>query len=202
MDNDNKLHLPPPLPPLNKDPLKEYQAAQDFALQADTIMWQIGSILMGGSLVFLSGLANEKVNQFFFYFGLLLINFVLSCWLFFFQGQYQIKRIKFLRINQIEEEFGFRQNYYWKLDREKGFKNGRYRTYCFSGKTLTKVLYIAISLGSISFGLIKLFLLQQRFLIPIVINVLLIALLVITLIVYSLNEQDFKEYIKKIELLS
>lgn len=178
--------------------LAEHQTAQDFALQADSISWQIGSILIGGSLLFLSVLGEKNIKPYIFYGGILLVNLILMCWILFFQGQYQIKRFKLYRICEIERGLGLKQNYYW--DKGRSYKDphhGLYRTYGPSGVDLALFLYIIISFGNVIFGIVKLFstpnfyfflwgkLLFISFIIPI-----------FTIFWYYKNAKEFKDYIE------
>jgi len=179
--------------------LAEYQAAQEYALQADSISWQIGSILIGGSLLFLSVLGEKDIIPFIFYGGILLINLIMMCWLLFFQGQYQIKMFKLYRMREIECALGLKQNYYWEKGRstKNPCQPGVYRTYGPGGKDLSVFLYIIISFGLVIFGSIKLYmtpffpfilcrgLLFLSYVIPI-----------ITLIWYNKNAKEFKDYIE------
>jgi hypothetical protein len=177
--------------------LSEYQTAQEFALHADSIAWQIGSILIGGSLVLLPVLGNANIKPHIVFIGILLVNLILMCWLLFFQGQYQIKRFKLYRVCQIEEELHLKQNFYWKKGRSfRDPDNGIYKTYGPSGSDLALFLYIIISFGYILFGLVQL-ISMHRFHLCIWGNLLFISLIIpiFTLIWYHKNAKKFKTYI-------
>ena len=144
-----------PIPSENAE-LIEYQAAQDFALQADAIGWQISSILISAVLVAFGFVVSGTSNIKYIFGAILLINIVLSVWILIFLGQHQVKLMKLYRVREIEKKYGLKQNYYWELERY-GTKQGKYRTYGPSGVLLTKYLFCILVLSSFLYGLFEMF---------------------------------------------
>jgi len=135
--------------------LSEYQSAQEQALQADTIGWQISAILIAavlvafGRLIDLFSTANSNIAIIIIFF----INLFLSFWILLFLGQHQVWLMKLYRVREIEKELGLKSNYYWELGRNGG-KKGKYRTYGISGINLSIILFCILVLSSIIFGVL------------------------------------------------
>ena len=135
--------------------VEEYQATQEFALQADTIAWQISSILISAIVVATGFLLKSQKSILVFYVGILFVIVLLSFWLLFFFGQYQVKLMKLYRVREIEERLGFKQNLYWDLGRKKNKHHGIYRTFGPGGVFLVKILFSILSGFIIGFGFFK-----------------------------------------------
>lgn len=181
--------------------LVEYQTAQDYALQADSVAWQIGSILIGGALLFLSLIVNGEAKPLFLFGGVLLVNLLLMCWLLFFQGQYQIRRMKLHRIQQIEYAYKLKQNYFWEKGRsDTSPTQGIYRTYGPGGNVVTEVLYCIISFGFPSFSLITLFTFPNYHnLLSIFCVAVSFLIPIFTLIWYDRKANEFQKYMKDLK---
>lgn len=150
LNSNSHEKLSNPVPSKNAE-LIEYQEAQDFALQADTIGWQISSILISAVLVTFGFVLSGKSTIKYIFGVILFINIVLSIWILIFLGQQQLKLMKLYRVREIEKKYGLKQNYYWELDR-CGTKQGKYRTYGPSGVLLTKYLFCLLVFSSFLFG--------------------------------------------------
>ena len=141
--------------PSERSLLTEIQTAQDFALQADTIAWQISSILISAVVIAIGYFVTLDVKKIEFFVGILLINILLSFWVLFFFGQYQVRLMKLYRVREIEEKLGLKQNYYWELGRSKIDKHhGIYRTHGPGGVLLVKILFSVLSGFTIILGLL------------------------------------------------
>jgi hypothetical protein len=114
----------------------------------------------------------------------------------FVQGQYQIRRMKLHRIQQIEYFFSLKQNYYWEKGRSKANPTqGIYRTYGPGGNVVTEILYSVISFGFPFFGLFKLFTSQicnSR--IFVLIELISFLIPIFTLIWYDRKANQFNRY--------
>jgi hypothetical protein len=184
--------------------LNEYRAAQEFAIYADRISWQIGSILISGVLVALGILSDTNTPIIFFYGGIFVANIILSIWLLFFQSQNQLCLMKLFRVREIEKHFGMRQNYYWEKGREDSGK-GIYRTYGLSGSILTEVLTISLITIINIYGMLKILLLKIGIIaiIEIIIfNIFCFFVSLIVIIIYYYNKALIKSYLKKLSQAS
>lgn len=180
--------------------IAEYEAAQDFALQADSIAWQFGSILIGGVILTYGLLTDKTIEPVFFYGGILLINLVLSFWILFYEGQYQVKLMKLYRVREIEEELKLKQNLFWEKGRS-GKQKGIYRTYGPGGNFLKKLLFITLSSLTVLQGAYKLvtcFYEYEVWTRTFSTAILSLALIIsiVAFVVCQCKENDFKSYIK------
>lgn len=186
----------------NSDPvlLSEYIAAQEFALQADSIGWQIGSILIGGILLAFGFLDKKADLPIVFFGGILLVILILSFWFLFFQGQYQVKLMKLYRVREIEEVFNFKQNLFWDKERN-GPNAGSYRTFGPGGALLTKLLFIIMNIFTIFYGAVELSVHNPNYSqFEIIYSITLLSLGFLTfitiLIIGLCKEKMFKMYLK------
>jgi len=179
--------------------LFEYQAAQNFALHADAIAWQISTILISAVLVAFGFIIGRSPQGNDYIFGIiLLINIVLSIWILIFLGQNQVRLMKLYRVREIEKKYDLKQNYYWSLDR-KGTKQGRYRTYGFGGVFLTKILFSVLVVAPVIYGMFELFSPENSKYTNCVNPILLILSILIptiALINGCCQESKFKEYLE------
>jgi hypothetical protein len=92
--------------------IAEHSTAQAYALQADQISWQIGTIIISGALLTICVLLGS--SRFLeFLIGSLFTNAIVFLWINYAEGQHQIMLIKLHRVNQIEALLHFEQNLFW-----------------------------------------------------------------------------------------
>lgn len=178
--------------------LAEYQAAQDFALHADAIGWQISSILISAVLVAYGFVISRKLENIYYIFGIiLLINIVLSIWILIFLGQNQVKLMKLFRVREIEKKYNLKQNDFWELERNGG-KQGIYRTYGLSGVYLTKILFCVLVIFPVVYGMFELVYLEnsnQLFFVNLILLILSILIPTVAIIYGCCQERQLKQYI-------
>jgi len=175
--------------------LFEYQAAQDFALHADAIGWQISSILIGAVLVAFGFIVSSNPDSKDYIFGIiLLINIILSIWILIFSGQNQIMLMKLYRVREIEKKYKLKQNYFWELEQNR--KNqGRYRTYRIRGVLLIKYLFGVLVLSSVVYGLIEFSNSNVFSFINLILLELSIVIPIIAIIIVCFKEKEFRDYL-------
>lgn len=175
--------------------LFEYQAAQDFALHADTIGWQISSILISAVLVAFGVIVSRNPESNDYIFGIiLLINIVLSIWILIFLGQNQMMLLKLYRVREIEKKFKLKQNYFWELEQNRK-KQGIYRTYRISGVLLIKYLFGVLVLSSVVYGLIEFSNSNVFSFINLILLELSIVIPIIAIIIGCFQEKEFRDYL-------
>ena len=122
----------------------EYIAANEAYLHYDNFSWQVGSILVAGSLAYWGFLSGSTPTLLSINIGNLLICLVMTVWILYSSHNRQIYKYKLHRIWELEEKLNMYQH---RRFRDKNYTLNRPR-----GHALDYSIYILISIGSLIIG--------------------------------------------------